>query len=98
MEPLSNNIPESEVNWLYALPHKYRIQLGLGTIYPVDLLPPTLAKWVKQKDRDTEYINMGPSNMGKDGMVWAIWGWKALPTESFPKNEDWHDTIHAIHT
>jgi hypothetical protein len=93
----SNNLPESEVNWLYGIDRKYRITMnsGIGSVYPVDILPPKLRGFVKRQSLSTEFINMGPSMGCPDGMVWSIWGWKSLPTDSSDRDADWHNTIVA---
>ncbi len=92
-----NNIPESEVNWLYGIDKDYKIKLAGDTsyIYPVALLPPTLKSFVKKQNISTEYINMGPVMGYSDGMLWSIWGWKALPTTSTTTDANWSTTINA---
>jgi hypothetical protein len=77
--------PAAELNWLYGLDDKYRIQAGNNSaykVYPADLLPPSVRKWVKRNYRDTEYVNMGPWIGASDGLFWLFWGWNSLPIES----------------
>ncbi len=89
-------IPASEINWLYKINEKYRVQTPTGYIYNVDILPPILGKWVKEKSRDTEYINFGPFMGIPGGMKWAIWGWHSLPKSSALAGSDWQSTIDAL--
>lgn len=91
------SIPESEVKWLYGINDTYKIKMddGIGSIYPVAILPPILGKFVKEQDRYTEYINIGPTMGRPDGMDWKIWGWNALPTTSSSKHATWDTTIIA---
>jgi len=92
------SFPETEINWLHGLPEKYRVPTETYNIYPVDLLPPSLAKWVRENYRDTEFLNMGPSMGSSQGMYWAIWGWNSRPRESGIADTDWRHTILAKST
>ena len=91
------NIPESEVNWVYTIENKYKTYISedRGYIYPVDILPPTLKKYVKLQNISTEYICIGPICGGPDGLTWSIWGWKSLPTNSSDRDADWSAIILA---
>jgi hypothetical protein len=94
---MSNVIPESEVNWLQSLNTRFKERMPNGTdyIYSFDILPPTLRAFVKSRNRDTEYICMGPSSGSKRGTTWSIWGWTSLPKSPWPDNADWNTTILA---
>ena len=90
-----NHIPESEINWLYGINKEYKITVGkdYNSIYPVALLPPTLRKFVKLQNPNTEYINMGPCVESIDGMLWSVWGWTSLPTSSEMYETNWKTTF-----
>ena len=79
----------SEISWLHRLDEKYKIQAGshsMHSVYPVEILPPNLQRWVKNK-------SLGPSYGTRDGMTYVIWGWSAIPSESTSEHADWHDSI-----
>ncbi len=93
-----NSIPESEVNWLYGIDDKYKIYMknGISSVYPIEILPPRLKQFVKEKSLSTEYINMGPAVGCSEGMIWTIWGWNSIPNESSSENADWSAYIMAL--
>lgn len=87
-----NIIPAYEIDWLQGIPHKYRTYTSaLCYIYPVDLLPPTLSKLIKDKFHDTKYINMCET----ENMKWLIWGWASKPKYGGIDTAEWQDTILA---
>ena len=75
---------------MYRIKEKYGVQLKDNTkVYDIDILPPTLKKWVKEKSRYTDYINIGPERGTANGMIWRVWGWNSLPNNSFIENVEW---------
>jgi hypothetical protein len=86
--------PAYEVAWLQGIPHKYRTYVGaLSYIYPVDLLPPTISKYVKSKSIHTQYINISPVSDTREIMKWQILGWLSKPKYGGNSNADWYGTF-----
>lgn len=94
---MENHIPESEVSWLSSIDEDYKFKTETGFVYPVKLLPPSLARLVRCNTKEEiHYVNFGPSMGCSQGIQYYIWGWKELPRSSGRSNEDWSCSFVSV--
>jgi hypothetical protein len=73
------------------------VKLNRGLfVYPVGVLPQQLKDHITTNYPGTGYVQFGPSMGKKQGMVYSIWGWSTLPTDSFTSSCEWQTTFESI--
>lgn len=89
----SESIPDYEISWLLGLDAEFKKELNNGElVYPVNILPPKLRRFVKHQTQLTEFIDIDMLSYEIND-VWSIWGWKTLPATSSSAQADWAATV-----
>lgn len=84
--PSPISVPDSDLAWVVRnLDERFKEKINdTESVYPVTALPPSLRKFARQQNPETQYVNLNTS--------WTLWGWTSRPSTSQNVDSAWTTT------